>query len=136
MRSRSTTTLVAILAAASLVLAACESGRPAPPPAPAPPAPAAHADHDHEAAGPKPVPPNGKPLFAFMLKEIPQLVDKVPCVCCPYTIGQCYRGACPPDCGPCNLIGRDVYAWHHEGLGDEEILDRVAQKYGVRRPAR
>lgn len=77
----------------------------------------------------KPLPAAGRARYNFLLAEIPQLVDKVPCSCCPYSIGQCYRGACPETCGPCNEIGADVYAWHHEGLSDREVVKRVQQKY-------
>lgn len=75
------------------------------------------------------MPADGRPLFSFLLRKIPDLAMKVPCSCCQYRIGQCYQGACPTTCGPCNQIGRDVYTWHREGLGDEEILARVAAKY-------
>lgn len=75
------------------------------------------------------VPPDGPGLFRFMLERIPELAMKVPCSCCSYKIGQCYHGACPTSCGPCNRIGRDVYEWHRKGVGDDEILARVVRKY-------
>jgi hypothetical protein len=94
--------------------------RPDPVAAVAPAAPAAAGDA---------IPPDGAMLFAFMLERIPDLAMKVPCSCCRYTIGECYKGACPPQCGACNKIGRDVYTWHQQGIGDDEILARVRNKY-------
>jgi hypothetical protein len=75
------------------------------------------------------LPSDGKPLFDFLLAEIPHLADKVPCSCCPFSIGDCYRGACPTSCGPCNQIGRDTFQWHQEGVSDDEIVSRVQAKY-------
>ena len=76
-----------------------------------------------------PLPPDGPELFRFMRERLPELSMKVPCSCCGYSIGQCYHGACPPSCGPCNQIGRDVYRWHREGVSDGEIVARVRQNY-------
>jgi len=42
------------------------------------------------------VPADGAALFAFMLREIPEVVEKVPCVCCSELLAGCYQGACPP----------------------------------------
>ena len=42
------------------------------------------------------VPADGAALFAFMLREIPEVVEKVPCVCCSEVLAGCYQGACPP----------------------------------------
>jgi hypothetical protein len=80
-------------------------------------------------AAPAAIPPDGAQLFRFMLERIPTLAARVPCSCCRFTIGECYRGACPPQCGACNLIGRDAYTWHHQGLSDVEIVSRVREKY-------
>jgi hypothetical protein len=79
------------------------------------------------------VPPDGPELFAFMKEKIPELAAKVPCSCCPFTIGQCYDGACPSSCGPCNAIGRDAYTWHVQGIPDDEIVARVRDKYAITR---
>lgn len=75
------------------------------------------------------LPPDGAPLFSFLLKEIPELVDKVPCSCCDKNLGACFRGACPPTCGPCNKIGRAVYLWHLAGSSDDEIVALVKAKF-------
>jgi hypothetical protein len=90
--------------------------RPAPGASTAGPLPAAPTDV---------IPPDGAQLFQFMLERIPVLAAKVPCSCCRCTIG----GACPPQCGACNLIGRDAYTWHQHGLSDDEIVSRVRAKY-------
>ena len=42
------------------------------------------------------VPADGVALFAFMLREIPDVVSQVPCVCCSEVLAGCYQGACPP----------------------------------------
>ena len=42
------------------------------------------------------VPADGAALFAFMLREIPDVVSQVPCVCCSEVLAGCYQGACPP----------------------------------------
>ena len=42
------------------------------------------------------VPDNGAELFAFMLREIPEVVKEVPCSCCSEVLAGCYQGACPP----------------------------------------
>jgi hypothetical protein len=68
-------------------------------------------------------------LFSFMFERIPVLAAKVPCSCCKYTLAECYRGACPPQCGACNQIGREVYTWHMQGMSDEAIVVRVQAKY-------
>jgi len=98
-----------------------------------PPPLAAASPHKHGPSGPaghpSTVPEVGKPLFDFLLAEIPDLVDKIPCSCCSYKLGQCFRGACPHNCGPCNMIGKDVYEWHRAGLSDDEILKRVHERY-------
>ncbi len=78
------------------------------------------------------LPPDGQPLFDYLLATIPALVEKVPCSCCPRVIGECYRGACPTTCGPCNKIGRDAYTWHQAGMSDDAIVARVKTKYRIR----
>ncbi len=75
------------------------------------------------------LPPDGRQLFDFMLATIPDLVAKVPCSCCPFTLAQCYHGACPTSCGPCNKIGRKVYKWHEQGVSDDEIVSRVVTQH-------
>lgn len=99
------------------------------PPRPGPVAAAAPAAPAAPAAAGDAIPPDGAKLFAFMLERIPELAMKVPCSCCRYSIGECYEGACPPQCGACNKIGRDVYTWHQQGVGDDEIVARVRKKY-------
>lgn len=42
------------------------------------------------------VPDNGAELFAFMLREIPEVVKEIPCSCCSEVLAGCYQGACPP----------------------------------------
>ena len=101
---------------------------PAPVAEPAATGAAAHAHADE-------VPPDGRQLFDFMLAKIPELVAKVPCSCCPFMLGQCYHGACPTSCGPCNKIGRKVYNWHQEGVSDDEIISRVTTQH-PRKPGR
>lgn len=68
------------------------------------------------------LPPDGAPLFVFLLREIPTLVEKVPCSCCAKMLAECYRGACPPSCRPCNEIGRAIYGWHMGGMNDADIV--------------
>ena len=43
------------------------------------------------------LPPDGLPLYRFLLKEAPELVSQVPCACCGKMLKACYLGACPPD---------------------------------------
>jgi hypothetical protein len=92
----------------------------------------------HQASLPPEAPPagafapvDGAPLFAFLLREIPDLVNRVHCSCCGRRLAECYHGACPTSCGPCNHIGRDVFSWHAAGLGDDEVAARAQRKYGV-----
>lgn len=40
--------------------------------------------------------PDGKSLYAFLLFQIPDVVEHVPCRCCGKMLAECYRGACPP----------------------------------------
>ena len=42
------------------------------------------------------LPADGPKLFATLLREIPEVVAAVPCVCCDKVLADCYRGACPP----------------------------------------
>jgi hypothetical protein len=42
------------------------------------------------------LPADGAALFAFLLREIPDVVSEVPCVCCSEVLAGCYQGACPP----------------------------------------
>lgn len=42
------------------------------------------------------LPADGAELFAFLLREIPEVVSEVPCVCCTEVLAGCYQGACPP----------------------------------------
>ena len=42
------------------------------------------------------VPADGAALFDFLLREIPDVVSEVPCVCCSEVLEGCYQGACPP----------------------------------------
>jgi len=42
------------------------------------------------------VPADGAALFDFLLREIPDVVSQVPCVCCSEVLEGCYQGACPP----------------------------------------
>ncbi len=115
---------IVFVAATVLVTVACSSERSAPtPPARAAATPTA----------PLEIPPDGPDLFAFMKEKIPTLAAKVPCSCCPYSIGQCYDGACPSSCGPCNSIGRDAYTWHVQGVPDDAIVARVRLKYRISR---
>jgi hypothetical protein len=75
------------------------------------------------------LPADGTPLFAFLLREIPTLVEKVPCSCCGKMLAECYRGACPPTCRPCNEIGRAIYGWHMAGMSDADVIALVKVKY-------
>ena len=42
------------------------------------------------------VPSDGAALFDFLLREIPDVVSQLPCVCCSEVLEGCYQGACPP----------------------------------------
>ena len=42
------------------------------------------------------VPPDGQGLGDFMLREIPDVIAEVPCVCCNKKLTACYQGDCPP----------------------------------------
>ena len=42
------------------------------------------------------VPADGAALFGFLLREIPDVVSQLPCVCCSEVLEGCYQGACPP----------------------------------------
>ena len=42
------------------------------------------------------VPADGAALFDFLLREIPDVVSQVPCVCCSEVLAGCYQGACTP----------------------------------------
>ncbi|NKB68651.1 MAG: hypothetical protein GKR89_16430 [Candidatus Latescibacteria bacterium] len=42
------------------------------------------------------VPPDGQELGDFLLREIPDVIGEVPCVCCNKTLNECYTGDCPP----------------------------------------
>lgn len=64
-----------------------------------------------------------------MLERIPELAARVPCSCGNRTLAECYRGACPPQYGPCNGMGRDVYPWQQPGLSDDAIVARVRARY-------
>lgn len=39
---------------------------------------------------------DGKPLYAFLLEEIPEVISQVPCACCDQSLKWCYEGGCPP----------------------------------------
>ncbi len=120
--TRHSTILTIVIAGAALALAACNSpdkGTQVGGDTPSTPSPS------RTTATPEALPPDGRQLFDFLLAKIPKLVAKVPCSCCPYSLAQCYRGACPTSCGPCNRIGRQVYKWHVQGVSDDDIISRV-----------
>ena len=47
-------------------------------------------------SGDQPVDIHGAALFDFLLREIPDVVSQLPCVCCSEVLEGCYQGACPP----------------------------------------
>lgn len=111
---------------ALLVAAGCDSQRTSTPEATATaPAP----DQAPTTSTNATLPPDGRPLFDFLMANIPELVAKVPCSCCPFTLAECYGGACPTTCGPCNEIGRHVYEWHQQGMTDDAIVARVEAEF-------
>ncbi len=75
------------------------------------------------------LPEDGLPLFRFLLREIPDVVDSVPCSCCGEMLSACYEGKCPPTCKPCNDEGRDIFAWFSQGKSLAEINRLVVEKY-------
>ncbi len=75
------------------------------------------------------LPPDGDELFAFLLKEIPDVVSEIECTCCGKKLADCFHGACPGTCGPCNQLGREAWELHEQGLSKDEIVHRMHDRY-------
>lgn len=78
------------------------------------------------------VPTNGAFLYTFLMKEVPDVVSQIPCSCCGRTLNQCYGGACPLDCGPCNEQGRTAFTQFAHGRSVADIQKYMAVHYPVR----
>ena len=75
------------------------------------------------------VPPAGASRFAFLKKEIPDIVSQVTCSCCAKKLIQCYEGACPVSCGPCNEQGKITYDMYSRGRDVHDIQAYMAKNH-------
>ena len=41
------------------------------------------------------LPPDGKQLYEFLMREEPKLMAEIPCACCNLSLADCFEGACP-----------------------------------------
>jgi len=41
------------------------------------------------------LPPDGKQLYEFLMREEPKLMAEIPCACCKLSLADCFEGACP-----------------------------------------
>jgi hypothetical protein len=41
------------------------------------------------------LPPDGRPLYEFLMREEPELMAEILCVCCDAPLAACYQGLCP-----------------------------------------
>ena len=77
------------------------------------------------------VPPAGAARFAFLEQEIPDVVGLITCSCCAKKLSQCYDGACPVSCGPCNQQGKITYDMYSHGRSVAEIQSFMAKNFPV-----
>ncbi len=77
------------------------------------------------------IPAAGAARFAFLKKEIPDIVSQVTCSCCAKKLIQCYEGACPVSCGPCNEQGKITYNMHAHGRSVADIQKYMAKNHPV-----
>ena len=78
------------------------------------------------------MPHPGAQRYAFLMREVPDVVSQVTCACCARTLNQCYGGACPVDCGPCNEQGKAAYELYAHGRTVQEIQGYMAKNHPVR----
>jgi hypothetical protein len=77
------------------------------------------------------LPPAGAARFAFLKQEIPDIVGQVTCSCCGNKLIQCYDGACPVSCGPCNEQGKKTFDMYSHGKSIEDIQAHMARHHPV-----
>lgn len=82
------------------------------------------------------VPRPGAARFAFLKEHVPDVVSQVTCSCCGNKLIQCYEGACPPSCGPCNEQGKKAYDMFLHGKSIEAIQAYMAKHHPVSPGAR
>jgi hypothetical protein len=78
------------------------------------------------------VPRAGAARFAFLKQEIPDIVGQITCSCCGNKLTECYDGACPLSCGPCNEQGKITYDMFSHGRSVADIQSYMAKNYPVR----
>ena len=78
------------------------------------------------------VPAAGAARFAFLEQEIPDVVGQITCSCCAKKLTQCYGGACPVSCGPCNEQGKITYDMYSHGRSIADIQAYMAKNFPVR----
>ena len=78
-----------------------------------------------------PVPRAGAARFAFLEQEIPDIVSQITCSCCAKKLTQCYNGACPVSCGPCNQQGKITYDMYSHGRSIADIQAYMAKNFPV-----
>lgn len=77
------------------------------------------------------VPRPGAERYAFLMREVPDVVSQVTCACCARTLNKCYAGACPADCGPCNEQGKVAFSLYTHGRSAKDIQKYMAQHHPV-----
>ncbi len=77
------------------------------------------------------LPSPGAARFAFLTQEIPDIVGQVTCSCCGNKLLECYNGACPVTCGPCNEQGGKTFDMFTHGKSVADIQSYMAQHHPV-----
>jgi hypothetical protein len=78
------------------------------------------------------LPPAGVDRFAFLTQEIPDIVGQITCSCCANKLTECYNGACPVNCGPCNEQGKVTFDMYTHGRSVADIQAYMAKNHPVR----
>jgi hypothetical protein len=77
------------------------------------------------------LPSAGVARFAFLKQEMPDIVGQVTCSCCGNKLIQCYNGACPVSCGPCNEQGKKTFDMFTHGKSIKDIQAHMAMHHPV-----
>lgn len=78
------------------------------------------------------LPPAGAARFAFLKQEIPDIVGQITCSCCANKLTECYNGACPVSCGPCNEQGKVTFDMFTHGRSVADIQGYMVKNHPVR----
>mgnify|MGYP004096816747 CR=1 FL=1 len=77
------------------------------------------------------IPAAGAARFAFLKQEMPDIVGQITCSCCAKKLIQCYNGACPVNCGPCNEQGKKTYDMYVHGKSIAHIQAYMSKNHPV-----